>query len=197
MQRAVWPRSLKKNCPSWRGGGPAQTAAAPANTQTRQVAYSAPLLCCYHLSPSANSFKQNKRSLLMRSGCSMERILLSQRQGVCNKDCGKCVFQQQEIHNVSSVGVRMFKFSSRLCGRAGIHTCGQLATVSPQWALIPLQSFFLIGESHWGGTQLEPQRATELPCAPGAHATPLWQLHSLHTVYFSLQRLSIGSIDRK
>lgn len=29
------------------------------------------------LSPSANSFKQNKRSQFMRSGCSMERILLS------------------------------------------------------------------------------------------------------------------------
>lgn len=49
----------------------------------------------------------------MRSDCSlMERILLSQQQGVCNKDCGKCVFQQQEIRNVSSV--RMFLYSSPL-----------------------------------------------------------------------------------
>lgn len=52
----------------------------------------------------------------------MERILLSQKQGVCNKDCGKCVFQQQEIRNVSSVGA---SFRVRfLCGRADIYTCG-------------------------------------------------------------------------
>lgn len=51
----------------------------------------------------------------MWSGCSLiERTLLSQQQGVCNKDYGKCVFQQQEIHNVSSIGAKMFKFSSPL-----------------------------------------------------------------------------------
>lgn len=78
-----------------------------STTQTRQVASSAPLLRRYNMSPSANSFKQNKYSVFMLSGCTLtERILLSQQQGVHNKDCGKCVFQQQEIRNVSSVGVK-------------------------------------------------------------------------------------------
>ncbi len=51
----------------------------------------------------------------MWSGCSlMERILLSQQQGVYMKDCGKRVFQQQEILNVSSVEAKMSKLSSLL-----------------------------------------------------------------------------------
>lgn len=81
----------------------------PATIQTRQVASSAPLLCCYNLSASANSLKQNKHSVFVRSGCAlMEGILLSKQQGVCIKDCGKRLFQQQEIRNVSFVGARMF-----------------------------------------------------------------------------------------
>lgn len=74
------PLFEKKPPPAGEEGGPAQTAAAPATTQTRQVAPSAPLLCYLYLSPSANSFKQNKRSVFVQSGYSlMESILLSQQ----------------------------------------------------------------------------------------------------------------------
>lgn len=55
-----------------------------------------------NLSPSENSYKQNKHSVFTRSGSSlMERILLSKQQGVCREDCGKHVFQQQEISEAS------------------------------------------------------------------------------------------------
>ena len=108
----------------------------PATMQTRQVAPSAPLLCCCSLSPSADSLKQNKRSLCERSGCSlMERMLLSPQQGARNKDCGKCVFQQQEIRKVSFVGARMFRFSSPPLVRTRRHlhvwiACQCLASVN-------------------------------------------------------------------
>lgn len=69
----------------------------------------------------------------------------------------------------------------RLCGRADIYAC-EFAIVSPPWALIPQQSLFLIGESHWGGSLLDPQLAVqcakELQCATDAHIRTYHHLDS-------------------
>lgn len=93
--------------------GPALTAAPPAVEQTRQVSSRAPLL---------SSLKQNKRPLFARPGCAlMERILFSQQRGLRHEDCGKCVFQKQEIRYVSSDLERASQFQVGCLRR---HTCG-------------------------------------------------------------------------
>lgn len=105
--------------------GPALTAAPPAILQPRQVSLRAappePL----------SSLKQNKRSLFARPGCAlMERILFSQQQGVRNEDCGKCVFQKQEIRYVSSDWSELVSFKWTASAYAQIFT--NVGTV-PSW----------------------------------------------------------------
>lgn len=142
----TWAPPERRLTPAREERGPALTATLPSISQPRQVS-----LCAAPPEP-LSSLKQNKRSLFARPGCAlMERILFSQQQGVRNEDCGKRVFQKQEIRYVSSDWSELVSFKWTAYTQVFTH----VGTVPFWWSLIYTQRFFLIGEVT--GTQLHLQ----------------------------------------